>query len=78
MPHDDGRDLITVWVVVPVAEHAAAERLAARFAEGGLEEMLAAFVGLLAEAEERPYGVRVAWVNGWITSHPWPRSEGGL
>jgi hypothetical protein len=79
--NDDGREAkpetIGFWVVVPVAEHAAAERLAKLYAVEGLEEVGAAFVGVMAEAADRPGSPRVAWLNRWLTSHPWPRSETG-
>jgi hypothetical protein len=73
MSHEDGRGFITLWVVVPVAEHEAAERLAKLYAVEGLEEVGAAFVGVMAEAADRPDSPRVAWLNRWLTSHPWPR-----
>lgn len=75
-PTDDGGngpETITLWVVLPVAVHAAAERLASAYAEGGTEEVLAAFAALMAEAEARPDSWRVHLVNAWLTSHPWPR-----
>jgi hypothetical protein len=78
-PTDDGRNgpgRITLWVVVPVTVQEAAERLAKIYEEEGLEEVLAAFVVLMAEAETRPDSWRVHLVNAWLTSHPWPRSGG--
>jgi hypothetical protein len=75
--NDDGKhgpELVTLWVVVPEAERCEAERWVKAFAEGGLEEVLAAFVHLLAEVRERPYSVPGGWVSAWLASHPWPRS----
>lgn len=66
---------ITLWVVVPVSEHRRAERVAKRYAAGGLEDLLAAFVSDLVTAEERPGSWEADRVNGWLASHVWPKRE---
>jgi hypothetical protein len=74
--HDDGEnapELITLWVVVPVAAHAAAERLAKAYAKEGLEEVCAAFVCGLAEAQAGAWSLDARLLGGWISCHPWPR-----
>ena len=77
MDHDDGRETVTVWVVLPVAVHAAAERLAKAYAEGGAEEVGAAFFRGLAEAEAGLLTLDARLLGGWISCHPWPRGGGG-
>ena len=67
---------ITVWVEIPVGEHRTAERVAKRYADEGIEELLAAFVSDLVTAEERPGSWEAERVNGWLASHPWQRPEG--
>lgn len=52
---------------------AAAERLARDYAGQDLERVLAAFVGDLAEAAERPGCWERARIGAWLASHPWPR-----
>jgi hypothetical protein len=66
---------ITLWVVVPVAEHRTAERVAKGYADEGLEELLAAFVSDLVTAEERPGSWEAERINGWLSSHVWPKRE---
>jgi hypothetical protein len=77
MPTNDegnpGPELITLWVVVPVAMHAAAERLASAYAKGGTEEVCAAVVHGLAEAEAGAGTLDARLLGGWLCSHPWPR-----
>ena len=77
MSHDDGRETITLWVEVPVAAHAAAERLAKAYAEEGLEEVCAAFVCGLAEAQAGAWTLNARLLGGWIACHPWPRGGEG-
>lgn len=67
------RGLITVWVEVPVAAHEAAERLAKAYAEEGLEEVCAAFVCGLAEAQAGAWTLDARLLGGWICCHRWPR-----
>jgi len=66
-------ELITLWVVVPVAMLAAAERLASAYAKGGTEEVCAALVHGLAEAEAGAGTLDARLLGGWLCSHPWPR-----
>jgi hypothetical protein len=78
--HDDGKnrpELITLWVVVPVAVHAAAERLAIAYAEEGAEEVCAAVLHGLAEAEAGAQTLDARLLGGWLCSHPWPRDDAG-
>lgn len=82
MPHahdggnaDGERKTITLWVVVPVAAHAEAERLASAYAEGGTEEVCAAFVRGLAEAGAGLHTLDANLLGGWLACHPWPRSK---
>jgi hypothetical protein len=67
--HDDGRELITLWVAV----HVAAERLAKCYAEEGAEEVCAAVLHGLAEAEAGAQTLDARLLGGWLCSHPWPR-----
>lgn len=73
MSHDDGREAITLWVVLPVAVHAAAERVAKRHAPDGLAGILAAFASDVAKSDEEPG----AWAENlsavWLLTRPWPR-----
>ena len=73
MPRDDGRGKITLWVEVPVEAHEAAERLAKAYAVEGLEEVCAAFVCGLAEAEAGAWTLDARLLGGWIACRPWPR-----
>lgn len=73
MSHDDGRETVTVWVVLPRAAHAAAERLAKAYADEGLEEVLAALALDLAALRAGRRGPRLSWVFGWIVCEGWPR-----
>ena len=66
---------ITLWVVVPVSEQRTAERAARAYADGGLEEVLAAFVSDWATAEERPGSWEAERVNAWLASHVWAKKE---
>ena len=67
----NGPETITLWVVVPVAVHAAAERLASAYAKGGTEEVCAAVVHGLAEAEAGAQTFDARTFGGWISCHPW-------
>ena len=73
--HDGGNGpgTITLWIVVPVAVHAAAERLASAYAEEGAEEVCAAVMHGLAEAEAGLHTLDARLLGGWISCHPWPR-----
>jgi hypothetical protein len=73
--HDGGNgpETIALWVVVPVAVHAAAERLASAYAEEGAEEVCAAVLHGLAEAEAGLRTLDERLLGGWISCHPWPR-----
>lgn len=73
--HDGGNGpaTITLWVVVPVAVHAAAERLASAYAEEGAEEVCAAVMHGLAEAEAGAQTLDARLLGGWLCCHPWPR-----
>ncbi len=73
MPHDDGRETITLWVEMPAAEHPGAEAFAKVYAEEGLEEILAALALDLAALRAGTRGLRVSWVLGWLVCEPWPR-----
>lgn len=78
--HDDGEnrpETITLWVVVPVAVHEAAERLASAYAEEGAEEVCAAVLHGLAEAEAGLPTLDARLLGGWISCHPWPRGGTG-
>ena len=65
-------ETITLWEVVPVAVHAAAERLASAYAKGGTEEVCAAVVHGLAEAEAGARTLDARTLGGWLSCHPWP------
>jgi len=52
-----------------------AARLARDYSRQDLEEVLAAFVGDLAEAAERPGCWEHERVTAWLASHPWPRQS---
>lgn len=69
------RGVIEVRVSAEIRQNA--ERLAADNANGTLEEVLAGLVEDMAEAWERPGSWEAAAVAGWMSSHPWPRKEGG-
>ena len=73
--HDDGRGFITLWIVLPVAVHEAAERLAKAYAEEGAEEVGAAIFHGLAEAEAGAGTLDARLLGGWLCSHPWPRGD---
>jgi len=66
---------IAVRVVVPCSEHRTAQRAAKSLADGGLAEVLAAFVSDWATAEERPGSWEADRVNAWLASHPWEKKE---
>lgn len=70
-----GPGRITVWVTVTRAEHRTAERVAKRYADEGLEELLAAFVSDLVTGEERPGSWEAERVGAWLSSHVWPKRE---
>ena len=74
--NDDGGNrpkTITLWVVVTVEIHEAAERLAKAYAEGGAEEVCAAVLHGLAEAEAGAGTLDARLLGGWLCAHPWPR-----
>jgi len=62
---------MTLHVTVRAWE--AAERLARDYSGQDLERVLAAFVGDLAEAAERPGCWERERLGAWLGSHPWPR-----
>lgn len=73
MAHDDdGPETITLWVEVPVAVHAAAERVAKRYAADGLEGVLAAFACDVSKAEDRPGPWSQNLAAVWLFTRPWP------
>jgi len=58
---------------------AAAERMARDYSGQDLERVLAAFVGDMAAAAERPGCWEGDRIGAWLASHPWPRpSEDNL
>ena len=76
--HDDEKNrpkTITLWVVVTVEIHEAAERLASGYAEGGAEEVCAAVLHGLAEAAAGAGTLDARLLGGWLACHPWPRSR---
>jgi hypothetical protein len=78
--HDDGKNrpkTITLWVVVTVEIHEAAERLAKAYAEGGAEEVCAAVLQGLAEAEAGAGTLDARLLGQWLACHPWPRGGTG-
>jgi len=64
-------DGVTLRVKVPAATRRTAARLARDYARRDLESVLAAFVGDLAVAAERPGAWEHERVTGWLTSHVW-------
>jgi len=52
---------------------AAAERMARDYSGQDLERVLAAFVGDMAAAAERPGCWEGDRIGAWLASHPWPR-----
>jgi hypothetical protein len=64
-------DRVTLRVKVPAATRRAAERLARDYARRDLEIVLAAFVGDLAVAAERPGSWEHERVTAWLGSHVW-------
>jgi hypothetical protein len=64
---------ITLRVTVPCFEYRTAKQAANALADGGLAEVLAAFVSDWATAEERPGSWEADRVNAWLASHPWPK-----
>ena len=70
---ENAPETITLWVVVPVPVHAAAERLAKVYAEEGAEEVCAAVLHGLAEAEAGALTLDARLLGGWLACHPWPR-----
>ena len=66
---------ITLRVTVPCFEYRTAKHAAKSLADGGLEEVLAAFVSDWATAEERPGSWEADRVNAWLASHPWEKKE---
>jgi len=77
MAHDDGRETITLWVVLPVATHAAAERVAKAHAPDGLEGVLAAFACDVAKADDEPGAWAQNLVAVWLSTRVWPQGDGG-
>lgn len=77
MAHDDGREIITLWVEMPADAHPAAEAFAKAYADEGLEEVLAAFALDLAALRAGRRGLRLSWVLGWLICEPWPRIADG-
>jgi hypothetical protein len=66
---------ITLRVTVPCFEYRTAKQAAKSLADGGLAEVLAAFVSDWATAEERPGSWEADRVNAWLASHPWEKKE---
>lgn len=73
MSNDDGRETITLWVVLPVAVHAAAERVAKSYAPSGLEGVLAAFASDVAKSDEEPGEWSQNLAAVWLLTQLWPR-----
>ena len=82
MPTNDdggsGPELITLWVVVPVAVHEAAEHFASAYAKGGAEEICAAVLHGLAEADAGLLTLDANLLGRWVSCHPWtwPHADG--
>lgn len=66
---------ITIRVTVPCFEYRTVKRAAESLADGGLAEVLAAFVSDWVVAEERPGSWEADRVNAWLASHPWEKRE---
>jgi len=76
MSHDDdGPGTVTVWVVLPVAVHAAAERVAKSHAPDGLEGVLTAFACDVAKADDEPGPWSQNLVSVWLSTRPWARDD---
>ena len=66
---------ITVRVLVSCSDYWTAKQAAKSLADGGLAEVLAAFVSDWATAEERPGSWEADRINAWLASHPWEKKE---
>ena len=64
---------ITLWVVVPVTIHEAAEGFAKCYADEGGEEVCAAVLHDLAALRAGRRGLRLSWLLGWLVCEGWPR-----
>jgi hypothetical protein len=62
---------VTLRVKLPAAAKRAAERIARDYSGRDLESVLAAFVGDLAVAAERPGSWEHERVTAWLGSHVW-------
>ena len=78
LPHDhstpqspDQPRRVMLWVSVPTEAKQAATRIARDYARLDLEAVLAAFVGDLAVAAERPGSWEHERVTSWLASHVW-------
>jgi len=70
---ENAPETITVWVVLSITEHEAAESFAKCYADEGLEEVFVAFARDLAALRAGRRGFELSWVLGWLVCHPWPR-----
>ena len=81
MPTNDdgetGPETITLWVVLPTATHAAAERVAKGYAPDGLEGVLTAFACDVAKTDDEPGPWSQNLVSAWLSTLPWARSDEG-
>lgn len=70
-PGDDGPQPVTVHVTVPAGTKRAAAQIAREYAGRKLETVLAALVGDMAVALERPGAWEHERVTAWLGSHVW-------